>query len=59
MVIQDDPDIEIVEHLKTKNQNELIVLGAYRRGIVSRWFKASIADELMQELYITIEKCTT
>ena len=47
MVIQGDPDIESVEHLKTKNQNELIVLGAYRRGIVSRWFKASIADELI------------
>ncbi|HTS44835.1 MAG TPA: universal stress protein [Puia sp.] len=44
------PDIEIVNHLKNRNQGELIVLGAYRRGMVSRWFRPSMADVLMQEL---------
>lgn len=45
------PDIEIIKHLKHKNQDELIVLGAYRRSMVSRWFKPSMADFLMQDLH--------
>jgi nucleotide-binding universal stress UspA family protein len=43
-------DIEIVNYLKNKSQHELIVLGAYRRGMVSRWFSPSMADVLMQEI---------
>lgn len=44
------PEIEIVKHLAQEKKNVLAVLGAYRRGAVSRWFKASMADELMIEL---------
>ena len=44
------PDREIVNYLKYRNEGELIVLGAYRRGSVSRWFKPSMADALIQEL---------
>ena len=43
-------DVEIVEHLKNKHQHELIVLGAYNRGALSRWLKPSVADALMQEI---------
>ncbi|MBS1600879.1 MAG: universal stress protein [Bacteroidetes bacterium] len=43
-------DMEVINHLKNKNQNELIVLGAYERGTISRWFSPSMADALMQEL---------
>lgn len=43
-------EIEIVKELSGKRKNALVVLGAYRRGMVSRWFKASMADELMIEL---------
>jgi nucleotide-binding universal stress UspA family protein len=39
----------IVKHLKQEKQNALIVLGAYRRGSVSRWFRESMADILMKE----------
>jgi nucleotide-binding universal stress UspA family protein len=46
----DLPDIEIVNYLKNKNLHELVVLGAYRRGMVSRWFKPSLADVLMQDI---------
>jgi len=49
-VLKGIPEIEIVRHLKEKGKNMLIVLGAYRRGVVSRWFKASMADILLQEL---------
>lgn len=44
------PDIEIVNYLKSRDEGELIVLGAYRRGAVSMWFKPSLADTLIQEL---------
>jgi hypothetical protein len=39
---------EIVKHLKQTGQNTLVVLGAYRRGTVSRWFRESMADVLMK-----------
>jgi len=46
----DLPDVEITNYLKNKSQHELVVLGAYRRGMVSRWFKPSMADVLMQDI---------
>lgn len=49
-VLKGLPEIEIVKYLETEKKQPLVVLGAYRRGTVSRWFKASMADELMIEL---------
>lgn len=49
-ILTGDPETEIVQYLKDKHQNELVVLGAYRRNTVSRWFKSSMADGLMQQL---------
>ena len=43
-------EIEIINHLKEEKENVLVVLGAYRRGMVSRWFRTSMADVLMKEL---------
>jgi len=43
-------EVEIVQHLKEANENALVVLGAYRRGTVSRWFRESMADILMKEV---------
>jgi K+-sensing histidine kinase KdpD len=48
-VLKGDPETEIVQHLK-RQEHVVIVLGAYRRGMVSRWFKPSMADELMKAL---------
>jgi nucleotide-binding universal stress UspA family protein len=45
---------EIVKHLKQQNENTLVVLGAYRRGTVSRWFRESMADVLMKELKLPL-----
>jgi hypothetical protein len=36
--------------LRYHKGNELVVLGAYRRSQISRWFKTSMADILMKEL---------
>ena len=49
-VLKGLPEIEIVKYLGGEKKNTIVVLGAYRRGSVSRWFKASMADELMIEL---------
>ena len=49
-VLHGEPEFEIVEHLKNKHQDALVVLGAYRRNMVSRWFRSSMADLLMREL---------
>ena len=40
---------QIPGYLKNHKENELVILGAYRRGEVSRWFKPSMADILMKE----------
>lgn len=37
-------------YLRYHKGNELVVLGAYRRSEISRWFKKSMADTLMKEL---------
>ena len=49
-VLRGDPEPSIVKHLKQRGANDLVVLGAYRRGEVSRWFRPSMADILMKEL---------
>lgn len=45
---------EIVKHLKQQKENALVVLGAYRRGTVSRWFRESMADILMKEIKLPL-----
>lgn len=42
-------EYEIITHLKKQDKNALVVLGAYRRGSVSRWFKGSMANALMEK----------
>lgn len=41
---------EILGHLRNQKGNNLVILGAYQRGEISRWFKTSMADILMREL---------
>jgi len=43
-------ELEILRYLQEEKQNTMVVLGAYRRGRVSRWFRESMADALMKEL---------
>lgn len=41
---------EIPENLQLQQKNLLIVLGAYERSAISRWFRESLADTLMEQL---------
>lgn len=45
---------KIVKYLKQQQGNSLVVLGAYRRGAVSRWFRESMADVLMKDLKLPL-----
>ena len=47
------PETEIVQHLEDR-RNTLVVLGAYRRNMVSRWFKPSIADTLIRKTQLPL-----
>lgn len=42
------PEREIIEYLED-SQNTLVVLGSYRRSMVSRWFKPSMADLIIRK----------
>lgn len=50
IVVKGNPEEQILGYFRGKKQNTMIVLGAYRRSEISRWFKASMADVLMKEL---------
>ncbi|MDZ4793959.1 MAG: universal stress protein [Bacteroidota bacterium] len=41
---------QILAYLRKHKENELVVLGAYHRSELSRWFKTSMGDILMKEL---------
>ncbi len=45
---------KIVKYLEQQQGNSLVVLGAYRRGTVSRWFRESMADILMKDLKLPL-----
>jgi nucleotide-binding universal stress UspA family protein len=45
---------EIVSYLKKQKDIPMVVLGAYRRSRVSRWFRESMADVLMKELKLPL-----
>lgn len=47
------PEDAIIEHL-TVRENTLVVLGAYRRSMVSRWFKPSMADILIKKTQLPL-----
>lgn len=53
-VLKGFAETEIINYLKEQKDSPLIVLGAYRRGTVSRWFRASMADVLMKDLKLPL-----
>lgn len=48
-VLKGNAENAIISRLKEQQKNCLVVLGAYRRNAVSRWFRESMADVLMKE----------
>jgi nucleotide-binding universal stress UspA family protein len=53
-VLKGEVEKEIVSYLKVQKANNLVVCGAYRRGMVSRWFRESMADVLMKSLKLPL-----
>lgn len=49
-VLKGEAEREVLRHLKTASASTLVVLGAYQRSAVSRWFKNSMADVLLRAL---------
>lgn len=49
-VLKGEAETEVLRYLKTADESTLIVLGAYQRNAVSRWFKSSMADVLLRTL---------
>ena len=53
-LLKGEAEKEIVSYLKMQKENSLVVLGAYRRGMVSRWFRESMADVLLKNLKLPL-----
>jgi hypothetical protein len=53
-VMKGQAEEQIVTYLRDMKGSPFIVLGAYRRSMVSRWFKPSMADALMKEMKLPL-----
>jgi hypothetical protein len=53
-ILQGYPEAEIIRHLEYQPQSEMVVLGARRRPVVSRWLKPQMAHELIRDLHSPI-----
>jgi nucleotide-binding universal stress UspA family protein len=53
-VLKGQPEQAITDYLKSQQQQAVVVAGAYRRGNVSRWFRASMADTIMKEVQLPL-----
>ncbi|MDE3214471.1 MAG: universal stress protein [Bacteroidota bacterium] len=48
-IVKGNVEDEVSKRFRNSSESQMIVLGAYQRGEVSRWFKTSMADILMKE----------
>lgn len=53
-VMPGQPETLIVDQLKEQEPGTLVILGAYRKSAVSRWFRMSMADVLMGSLQLPL-----
>jgi nucleotide-binding universal stress UspA family protein len=53
-IIKGIPEVEIIRYLKNENKKIITVLGAYRRTMLSRWFKSSLADAIMKNFELPL-----
>lgn len=53
-LLKGDPEVAILDFLRKKRPSTLVVLGAYRRSTVSRWFRPSMADLLISKLNLPL-----
>lgn len=50
LALKGDPEDVIIAHLQQEQKHPIVVLGAYQRSPVSRLFKPSMADRLLQRV---------
>ncbi|WP_295125084.1 universal stress protein [uncultured Chitinophaga sp.] len=53
-VLNGEAEEKILYQLAPQTPDTLVVAGAYRRGMVSRWFRESMADVLMKNLALPL-----
>ena len=53
-VLKGLPEETILAFLQQQKEDALVVLGAYQRSKISRWFKPSMADHLMSKLKLPL-----
>lgn len=53
-VLKGDAETAITHYLKPVKEQPLVILGAYRRNTVSRWFRPSMADNLIRNLKLPV-----
>jgi nucleotide-binding universal stress UspA family protein len=53
-VVKGLPEVEIVQSLKKELPNTLVVLGGYQRGVISRWFRQSMANMLLKQVNLPL-----
>jgi nucleotide-binding universal stress UspA family protein len=53
-VLKGDAETEIIHHLQKDGGGSLLILGAYRRSRMSRLFRPSMADRLMQQVQLPL-----
>jgi hypothetical protein len=53
-VMTGEAEKEIIHHLKKQKENAMVLLGAYRRSEISRWFRESMADKLMSDINLPL-----
>ncbi|GAB3915911.1 universal stress protein [Mucilaginibacter boryungensis] len=49
-ILKGEPEKALLSHLQNLSSNNVVVMGAYSRGTVSRMFSASMANRLMEAL---------
>jgi len=54
IILPGDPEAAILDWLQRQTETSLVILGAYHRNQVSRWFRPSMADTLMKELRLPL-----
>lgn len=53
-VLKGDPKESILEQLSLFQETGIVVMGAYQRSRVSRWFKPSMADHIIKKLSLPL-----
>ncbi|MFL5786417.1 MAG: universal stress protein [Flavisolibacter sp.] len=54
VIIKGDPEDKILSYLDRQKKTSLVILGAYKRDRISRWFRPSMADTLASHIKLPL-----